>query len=247
MITPIDVEGICTAKDLLCRELAQAHRERLLQLYRDNSSNSPYQPDVEGMTRRRLRNQCLSLLMALESDPEIIALCFEQAVNGDNMTDVLAALTLLNNIDCPQRQQALDAYFERWKDIPLAIDKWFQVQAQTRMPDALQQIQALMGHPAFDMSRPDRIRALFAWFFGLNFRSFHHPDGRTYHFFTDILLKLDQMNPTAVAWLYRKSDFVRWRLFDKSRQELMKAQMLRILEQEKVSKGLYELVSKCLA
>ena len=41
------------------------------------------------------------------------------------MTDVLAALSVLIDIDCPERAAALDAFYQRWADDPLVIDKWF--------------------------------------------------------------------------------------------------------------------------
>jgi len=249
--SPINVEAILLTQKLLMSSLAIAHKDKLLSLCKENSSDKEYSPDPQSMAKRNLRNQCLSLLMSIVDDDEVLALCFEQATSYNNiesnMTDIIAALTLINHVDCPQRQQALDAYFERWQDNPLAVDKWFQVQAQTKLPNALQQVQMLLGHDAFDMTRPDRVKALIAWFFGLNFRTFHQADGSTYHFFADILLMLDQMNPTAVAWLYRKSDFVRWQSFDSARQKLMQQQMQRILEQKQISKGFHELVSKCLA
>lgn len=253
--TPVNVEAILKTQQILMNSLATAHKEKLLQLYKDSSSDGSYSPTPEGMAKRNLRNQCLSLLVSLvdgsENDDEVLTLCFEQATSynniDSNMTDIIAALTLLNNVDCPQRQQALDAYFERWQGNPLAIDKWFQVQAQTKLPNALEQVQMLMSHEAFDMTRPARVKSLIAWFFGLNFKTFHKADGSTYQFFADILLMLDQVNPNAVAWLYRKNDFVRWQSFDSARQQLMQQQMQRILEQKQISKGFYELVSKCLA
>ncbi|NLY58950.1 MAG: aminopeptidase N C-terminal domain-containing protein, partial [Gammaproteobacteria bacterium] len=39
----------------------------------------------------------------------------------------------------------------------------------------------------------------------------------------------------------------RWRKFDPARQEMMKVELARILEQDKLSPDVYEVVSKSLA
>ena len=51
-------------------------------------------------------------------------LCLTQLAAADNMSDALAALTAIANCDCPERQPALDAFYAKWKDEPLVVDKW---------------------------------------------------------------------------------------------------------------------------
>ena len=48
------------------------------------------------------------------------ALAYQQFRTADNMTDSMAALGMLANLDCPERQPALDAFYERWRD-----DRWW--------------------------------------------------------------------------------------------------------------------------
>jgi aminopeptidase N len=53
------------------------------------------------------------------------------------------------------------------------------------------------------------------------------------------------MNPQIAARLV--SSFTLWKRYDEMRRILMKAQLKRILEKPKLSKDVYEVVSKSLA
>src|SRR5205085_7612874 len=83
-----------------------------------------------------------------------------QAGAGANMTDVLAALAVLVDIDCPERGAALDAFYRRWEGDPLVIDKWFALQARSSLPGTIEAVRTLATHPAFTRANPNRVRAL---------------------------------------------------------------------------------------
>ena len=109
----------------------------------------PLQPDANPAGQRALRNMCLGYLMELD-DPVVRALCLKQFDTADNMTDAMAALSCLANTDCPERVTALEAFYARWKDEPLVLDKWLAVQATSRLPGTLAEVKRLTTHPAFD-------------------------------------------------------------------------------------------------
>ena len=58
---------------------------------------APYSPDAESSGKRALRNLCLSYLVEIGHS----ALAYEQYHTAGNMTDAMAALTALANVDCP--------------------------------------------------------------------------------------------------------------------------------------------------
>ena len=60
------------------------------------------------------------------------------------MTDSMAALAALANIDCPERQRALEPSTRKWKDEPLVVDKWLAVQAASRLPGTLARVKELL-------------------------------------------------------------------------------------------------------
>ncbi len=51
------------------------------------------------------------------------------------MTDSMAALTALANIDCPERLPALESFYARWKDEPLVVDKWLACRRPRACPE----------------------------------------------------------------------------------------------------------------
>ena len=58
-----------------------------------------------------------------------IALAAQQYRDADNMTDRMAALTALSLCDVPERAEAIDDFYERYKDNALIVDKWLALQA----------------------------------------------------------------------------------------------------------------------
>jgi aminopeptidase N len=161
------------------------------------------------------------------------------------MTDVLAALAVLVDTDCPERGEALARFYERWKDDPLVIDKWFAMQARSVLPDTVAAVRELTRHPAFSRANPNRMRAVIGTFAQGNQLHFHSADGAGYAFLAEEVLALDSANPTMSARLVQPLG--QWRRFDPGRQALMKAQLDRILKSPGLSANAYEMVSKSLA
>ena len=64
----------------------------------------------------------------------------------------------------PERKAAFDDFYQRYRDDPLIIDKWFALQAMTPDPATLDRVRALTEHPAFSMTNPNRVRSLIGSF-----------------------------------------------------------------------------------
>jgi aminopeptidase N len=177
--------------------------------------------------------------------PEVHTLAMSQFREADNMTDVMAALGCLVNAQCPQRDEALAAFEEKWRHDPLVMDKWFSVQAVSRLPGTLERVKGLMEHPAFSIRNPNKVRSLVGVFCSANLIGFHAADGSGYQFLTDQVLTLDGLNPQIAARMLRIMS--RWRRYDDGRQALMKSQFERVLAKPEVSRDLFEIASKSLA
>jgi aminopeptidase N len=171
-------------------------------------------------------------------------MAFNQFEAADNMTDRLAALGTLVNSDAEERVAALDIFYNRYRDNPLVIDKWFTTQALSTRKDTIRAVQDLREHADFTLHNPNRVRAL-AGAFSVNQQQFNLADGSGYRFLADILLALDPINPQTSAKLL--PPLGRWRRFDAARQALMKAELERIVAKPGLSKDLYEQASKSLA
>jgi aminopeptidase N len=239
----VDVEGIHAVREWLKTRLAEVLKEELLAVYRANASSGPYAIEPADIARRSLRNLALNYLMQLD-DPSIRQLCMEQFQSGDNMTDRMAALTALAHCDCPERPQALAAFEARWRDDPLVMDKWFAVQASSKLPGTLQAVKQLMLHPAFSLRNPNKVRSLVGVFCSANLIGFHAADGSGYAFLADQVIALDKLNPQVAARMLRLMS--RWRRYDPARQRLMQAEFERVLAQPGVSRDVFEITSKSL-
>jgi aminopeptidase N len=240
----VDVEAIHHVRQWLKHALASRLHPHLLSVYQRNSSRAPYDITPASIARRRLRNLALDYLMQL-NDPQIHALCYEQFEKADNMTDVMAALSALSCTACPQRELALDAFEKRWIGEPLVMDKWFSVQANSSLPGTLQRVEALMGHAAFSLRNPNKVRSLIGVFCSMNINAFHNSDGSGYAFLADQVIALDRLNPQIAARMIRTMS--RWRRYDAHRQGLMRIQLERVLSHADISKDVYEIASKSLA
>ncbi|RYD41754.1 MAG: aminopeptidase N, partial [Sphingomonadales bacterium] len=97
---------------------------------------------------RRLRGVALAYLAATEAD-DAPALAFRIFSDADGMTERQAALATLAHGDSDERVAALDIFYQRYRDNPLVLDKWFQVQAWSLRPDAVDAVKELAQHPDF--------------------------------------------------------------------------------------------------
>jgi aminopeptidase N len=236
----VDPDRLHESRNSLRRALAGSLKTELVSLYEKLDSRTGYSPDAASMGRRALRNLALGYLGELGQS----ALAYEQFQRADNMTDSMAALAVLANLDCAERVPALAAFYERWKDEQLVVDKWLAVQAGSRLPSTLETVRTLLAHPAFDIRTPNKVYALIRTF-AANHVRFHAADGGGYAFLADQVLLLNGLNPQIAARMARSFD--RWRRFDAQRQSQAKKQLERIRDAEKLSKDVAEIVGKALA
>jgi len=239
----VDPEAILGARTGLRRHLAQRLERDFAAAYMAHVVEGPYSPDPDSAGHRALRNMALGYLMELET-PEIRARCLDQLRTADNMTDAMAALAALANCDCPEREEALDWFYARWRDEPLVVDKWFAVQASSRLPGALDEVRQLLEHPAFDLRNPNKVRAVIGAFCQGNHARFHAADGSGYAFAADHVIELDTINAQIAARLARAFD--RWKKFDAERQQHARQALQRIKDTPGLSKDTYEVVSRAL-
>ncbi len=237
----VDPDAIATAREKLRIAIAKAHLPRWRALYEANGGRAfEYSPSAKGA--RRIRNVALGSIAA--ADPaEGAKLAYAQFGAADNMTDRMAALMTLANSTSPERDAALDIFYNRYRGNALVIDKWFSTQALSTRPDTLAAVEALLGHSDFAYSNPNRFRALVGAF-SVNQRAFHGSDGRGYAFLADQILALDPVNPQTAAKMV--PPLGRWRRFDETRQAKMRAALERIVARPGVSKDVYEQASKSL-
>jgi len=237
----VDPEAVFAARQALRARLGRDLEKAWRDAYAANTANRyEYSPAAKGA--RRLKAVALGYLLAAEA-PDAPALAERQFGSADNMTDRLSALGALASSDAAERHRALAAFYERYRDDPLVLDKWFTVQAVSTREDTPRAVEELARHPDFTLSNPNRLRALVGAF-AANPRAFHAEGGRGYRFLADMVIAVDRLNPQTAARLV--PPLGRWRRFGEGRAALMKAELERIVGTEGVSKEVYEQASKSL-
>jgi aminopeptidase N len=236
----VDPDAIFRAREALRRDLGQ----RLAADWRAAAlpADAPYAYTPDGKGRRRLRGVALGYLAASGAE-DAAQVAFRQFEGADNMTDRQGALSVLAAGTSPLRDAALAAFYDRYRDNPLVLDKWFQTQALSPRDDTVEQVAALVRHPDFTLANPNRARALVGAF-GVNQRAFNRADGAGYHFLADQLIALDRLNPQTAAKLL--PPLARWRRFDEGRAGLMRAVLERIVGTPGLSRDLFEQASRSL-
>jgi aminopeptidase N len=240
----VDVDAIHAAREKARGALGKELAGEFEIAYRHYADPGPYRIEAASIGRRALRNACLAYLAA--ADPEKGAvLAMAQFNAGRNMTDVLAALTVLVDLDRPERETALARFYETWSHDGLVIDKWFAIQARSSLPHTPQRVRALTRHPAFERKNPNRLRALVGTFAQANQLRFHDARGAGYTLLADEVIAVDPLNPTTAARLVQPLGS--WRRYDAARQALMRRELERVLGVPGLSRNTYEMVSKSLA
>jgi aminopeptidase N len=240
----VDVESIHRAREFVQKKLATQLLKYFTQWYQDNHREESGQFDTGAIGRRRVKNICLGYLSKLGKD-NVYQIAEQQFNAAQNMTDQVAALSVILNSQHPSREQCLQAFFQQWQEEPLVIDKWFTLQAIGNRSDTFATVKNLMRHVAFDLKNPNRVRALIGAFSLSNQLHFHAANGQGYKFLADQVIVLNALNPQVASRM--AGALTQWRRYDKNRQTLMRAQLGRIISTQNISPDLYEVVSKSLA
>jgi len=244
----IDPLAIHRARSDMRKQLAMALRDEFLACYLRNVSGSQYRTEAADIARRSLKNTCLGYLLLLD-DEESRDLAYQQYYAQDNMTDVLAALTVLVNNDRSTRRELaaelLLDFHARWRDEPLAMNLWFQVQALRPGFETLDAVITLRAHPAFDVRNPNKVRSLLGAFVNSNPGSFHRLDHAGYRFLGEQVAQIDAMNPQVAARLI--TPLTRWRRHAPEFAAGMRLTLEQLLALPGLSRDSYEVVSKSLA
>ncbi len=243
-LRPVPVEEIHEARIALRRAIGDTLWDDLIRIHDAMAQTGAFDPSAEAAGQRALRNAALSYLVAA-GDPESVALARTRYDEADNMTDRMAALSVLADTEGEAREGALADFYERFRHDEQVIDKWLSVQSMSARPDTLDRVRALMDHPVFSIRKPNKVRALVGAFAMGNPICFHAPDGSGYKFVVDFLQQLDKVNPQVAARML--GVFGQWRRLTAERSQTMKAELQRFADTEGLSRDCTEIATKSLS
>jgi aminopeptidase N len=240
---PADPPALHDARQGLRSALAEPLAAELWSLYATLQERGPYTLDGVAVGRRSLKNVTLAMLARCDRQGAAQA-CHEQFLTAGNMTDRLAALTILVDEDLPGHDDALAEFHRRWQHDPLVLDKWFTLQATASSDEVFSDLLRLRAHADFNLRNPNRVRSLLGAFAHNNPGRFHRSDGQGYDFIASEVLTLDRLNPQIATRL--ASALSRWRTLAEPYGSAMQQALQRLAGGANLSRDLGELVSKSL-
>ena len=240
---PVDPAALHEARKALRLRMSVHLADELKRLHTGLQQLGPFSDDPIAAGRRALRNAALELLAANPTS-ETTTLADGHYRAAGNMTDAMGGLSALMLIGGPAFEAALTDFQDRWKSEPLVIDKWFALQARDPDEGALGRVLGLTAHPAFDITNPNRLRALVSSFASFNPARFHDPSGAGYRFLADQILAVDRFNPQTAARLV--DPLGGWKRLKPELGALMKVELERILAAEGLSRNVEELARRAL-
>ena len=239
-----DPDAIHVAREALRADLGLTLAEDLQALYHGLVNDGAYSPDATAAGRRALRNTARALFTAGDRLAGV-ELAQAQFAAATNMTDTMAALGILARASSVARDEALAAFYERFANDALVIDKWFALQAVQPEGDTLATVRSLMNHPAFSIRNPNRVRSLIGSFANANPTRFNAADGSGFDFVADIVVELDKFNAQVAARLL--SSFRSWRSLEAGRRTRARAALERVAGTDRLSADVADIAGRSLA
>ena len=240
---PADPGAIHEARQALRTRMAVHLGDTLRRLHGGLQDGGEFSPDADSAGRRALRNAALEMLAA-DPQPRNRDRARGHFEAAANMTDAMGGLNALILMGGSDAEEALTDFYQKWKDEPLVVDKWFSIQARDPAEGALGRVLGLTAHPAFDSRNPNRLRSLISAFVMFNPARFHDPSGAGYRFLADQILIVDSFNPALAARLVEPLGA--WARYVPELGDLMKAQLERLAAASSLSKNVRELVGRSL-
>ncbi len=239
----VDFEAIYAAKENLQKHLALKYEEKLLSLYTQNHYPSSSALDSKSIAQRALKNRVLRTLAALEND-EVAVLAKKQYEESVTMTDRVIALDVLENIHALYAEEALEDFYEKYKDETLVMNKYFAIIASSKRDELLERVERLQLDKVYDEKVPNLVRSLIGAF-ARNHRHFHKEDGSGYKFLADKIIELDKINPQMASALAGS-----FKIYDKlldTNKKYVEQELKRVVSTHNLSNNTYEIINKILS
>ncbi len=239
----VDPDAIQAAWLALGKALGSALAEELLGLRSRLPVEAAYSPQAASAGRRALRNEAL-MLLALGDPARGKAEAQAQYAMADNLTDRLASLHAALLVDGDAREEMIARFGSEHASEPLVLDKWFMAQASMAEAGTLERVATLMGHKAFAMTNPNRVRSLIGGFAG-NLTQFNRADGAGHEFVADMVIALDRTNPQIASRLL--GAFKTWRMLEPVRRTTAEAALKRVSDTPGLSRDVSDIATRALA
>ena len=236
-VTEIDVEDVHSKRNNTHLEIGSEFKGVFLDTYEKLNFKKAFDLSSVSVAERALKNTCLAYLTRLgEFD-----IAYQQFMNSECMTDQFGAFQPLLNNPNPYRDEVIERFYNEHHSDVQVMDKWFSAQSvssQTSVDD----VKSLMKHELFTMKNPNRVRSVIGSF-SQNTSQFHCQEG--YELLSEVIVELDELNPQIAARF--AGIFNHWRRFAPRYSELQEIQIQSIIDREKISKDVFEIVQSAIS
>ena len=240
---PLDIDKVIAAHERIVHGIARRLRRRWSDFLAEDKAETLPGYSVRDAGIRALRAVAMKSL-AVFSNKALREDFFRAYENADCMTERINALEALNQCADGARARALAAFYENFADQPLALDKWFALQARDPSEGALERIRALVEHQAFAIRNPNRFRALIGTLIHANVPVFHRADGAGYRFVIAQIRRILLANPQLTARLI--GGFAVVARLDAPRKALVKNELEPLLVVAGVSVDVREMIERTM-
>ena len=246
----VDPQRIHAACESMALQIAQALRDDWAWAFESHQVTGAYSPDAASAGRRALANLALKMLCldaAQRGETLWPGRAYQRFKDATNMTDRQGALDALLAAHAELAEPALARFHAQFKDDALVMDKWFSMQATAPERDGrvFNRVKALLKHPDFNLTNPNRARSLIIGLCRSNPAAFHRADAAGYVFWADRVLELDAFNPQLAARTARAMD--RWTQLAEPYRSAAREAIARVAARAELSNEVREIVAQSLA
>ena len=238
---PVNMSAAIAAHDRIVRILALKMRRNWMDWLETAPVAASPKYNVKDAGIRKLRGLAEKTLALFEDEPFRQQLLAEYQ-NADNMTTRMNALLALNCQHDAHRETALADFLERYRALPLVVDKWFAVQAKDESEGALARITALAEHAEFHPDNPNRFRALVSTLMQQNPAVFHAEDGSGYRFAAGQIRRVLLSNPQIAARMLNGYAIVS--RMDDARKAIVRAELETLAAVDGISVDVREVLER---
>jgi len=236
-VTEIDVEDVHSKRNNSHLEIGSEFKGVFLDTYEKLNFKKAFDLSSASVAERALKNTCLAYLTRLgEFD-----IAYQQFMNSECMTDQFGAFQPLLNNPNPYREEVIERFYNEHHSDVQVMDKWFSAQSVSSLT-SVDDVKSLMKHELFTIKNPNRVRSVIGSF-SQNTSQFHCQEG--YELLSEVIVELDELNPQIAARF--AGIFNHWRRFAPRYSELQHIQIQSIIDREKISKDVFEIVQSAIS
>jgi len=245
----VDPPRLQAVREAMRAQLAARLHADWVWAWEQHQVDAGYRPDAAQSGRRALANLALAMLCLHAGeigDPVWPGRAYQRVKDAGNMTDRLGALRALLHAHAELARPALERFHAMLRTEPLALDKWFALQAGVpeRGGATFERVRALLAHPDYTPSNPNRVRSLLHMFCLHNPAALHRGDGAGVRLWAERVAELDTRNPQLAARLARALD--RWRQLAEPYRAQARLAIERVAAQPQLSNDVREVVTRAL-